>query len=81
MRVRKNVVSLPLIFGTFWMSAKRYRSRIVLKCENMEQAQIMQQVLAVDEELQPHKLVLTYSTNAGQITGEGPQLIMYRALK
>eukprot|EP01033_Poteriospumella_lacustris_P001328 gene1328-970_t len=37
----------------------------------------MCQVLSVDEELQPNKLILKYSTNKDNMTEDPPQLFVY----
>lgn len=56
---------------------KTFRSRITIQCESFEQADIMCQVLSVDEELQPNKLILKYSTNKDSMTEDPPQLFVY----
>lgn len=53
-----------------------FHSRIAIQCQSVEQAEIMCQVLSVDEELQPNKLVLTYSTNKDSMTEDSPQLFV-----
>lgn len=53
-----------------------FHSRITIPCESVEQAEIMCQVLSVDEELQPNKLVLTYSTNKDSMTKDSPHLFI-----
>ncbi len=53
---------------------KKFRSRITIQCDSHEQADIMCQVLSVDEELQPNKLILQYSTNKDSMTEDPPQL-------
>lgn len=58
---------------------KTFRSRITIQCESFEQADIMCQVLSVDEELQPNKLILKYSTNKDSMTEDPPQLFVYAA--
>ena len=59
---------------------KTFRSRITIQCESFEQADIMCQVLSVDEELQPNKLILKYSTNKDSMTEDPPQLFVYASI-
>lgn len=51
--------------------SRNYRSRMILRCENLVQAEIMRAVLSVDEAL-TGKLIISYSTTAKDCTTVEP---------
>jgi tRNA threonylcarbamoyladenosine modification (KEOPS) complex Pcc1 subunit len=56
-----------------------FHSRIVLQFQSPEQAEIVRKVLSVDEELQPQRLTISFSTSQDHMSDEhqaNPQLIM-----